>query len=306
MTALVASGAGDHKGLALALLAGDAAWLAIVVWLVRGVEHPGLLRSIAYRLSLVGITLASYLQLRWILPVVTDRAVDSVILAFDLRVFGFEPALAWDRFVSPATTEWFSFFYYGYFIILALYAIPMALFRRDGVTMRQFGFGILFVFCVGHLVYTVVPAHGPYVYVPEFSNELRGSFFWPLVKETVAAAGAGKDIFPSLHTAVPTFFALFAFVHRKRAPFSLSWIVTAVFASQIVIATMFLRWHYLADILGGLALAAFATWAGGRVAVWEGARRASLGLPPVYPPPLSLGALLPSFARRLRLQEHRG
>jgi membrane-associated phospholipid phosphatase len=98
----------------------------------------------------------------------------------------------------------------------------------------------------------------------------------------VQTAGALKDIFPSLHTGAPTFFAIFAFVHRKKMPFKYTWPILAFCVSQIIGATMFLRWHYLVDIVAGFGLATFNVLFWGRVVDWELGRRDKLALPPVF------------------------
>jgi membrane-associated phospholipid phosphatase len=76
------------------------------------------------------------------------------------------------------------------------------------------------------------------------------------------------DIFPSLHTAYPSFFALHAFGNRDRAPFKYVWPLLGFMAVNIIIATMYLRWHYGIDVLFGLMLAFTAR----RVAAWVGRR----------------------------------
>src|SRR5271163_2194787 len=79
----------------------------------------------------------------------------------------------------------------------------------------------------------VVPGWGPYWYFNgSFQHELHGPMFWPLVRQTVDAGGAQKDIFPSLHTAVPTFIAIFSFRHRRLAPLKCSWRVIVFLATQ--------------------------------------------------------------------------
>src|SRR5688572_4574445 len=66
--------------------------------LARGglLREGSLAAGLVYRATLLTSVLASYLQLREILPAVSSRVVDQEILAFDLRVFGVEPALSWD------------------------------------------------------------------------------------------------------------------------------------------------------------------------------------------------------------------
>jgi membrane-associated phospholipid phosphatase len=134
-----------------------------------------------------------------------------------------------------------------------------------------------------------VPGWGPYWYLKgEYQHVLAGGPFWRLVRETVDAGGAQKDIFPSLHTAAPTFLAIYSLRHRHVVPFRYTWPVVAFLATQIIIATMFLRWHYLIDIVAGLTLATTASFVGQRIADWERARRERLGVqaawaPLVYP-----------------------
>jgi hypothetical protein len=231
------------------------------------------------------------------LPVIAPGSVDADLLALDLRVFHYEPAIAWDSWVTPRATEWFSFFYYSYFFLLALHAIPIALFVDESERLREFAFGLLFVFCVGQLVYLIAPGVGPHAAegtAGAFVIPLEGPVFWPLVRDAVETAGAQKDIFPSLHTAVPVYLTFFSYHHRDRLPFRVTWPILLVFASQIILATMYLRWHYMADILAGIVLAISAAVLSRRVGRWEARRRAASALAPTFPPPLSL------FARRQR------
>jgi len=159
------------------------------------------------------------------------------------------------------------------------------LLSRDNVLLARFALGVLLIFMTGHLIYMAVPGWGPYWYLKgTFGHELTGPTFWPLVRETVDAGGAQKDIFPSLHTAVPTFLAIFSFRHRQRVPFRYTWPIVSFLATQIIIATMFLRWHYLVDVVAGLVLAASASFVTQRLADWERARRERLGVQPAWMP----------------------
>src|SRR5207245_1343601 len=84
------------------------------------------------------------------------------------------------------------------------------------------------------------------------------------------------DAFPSLHTAMATLGALYALRHRRvpseipllsRAP---RWLLPALVvppALLLAFATIYLRYHYLVDVLAGFVLAvavAYAAWRGRR------------------------------------------
>ncbi|WP_394848223.1 phosphatase PAP2 family protein [Pendulispora brunnea] len=265
----------------------DVALVGLGLSLSRGGLLPqgSLGNTIVYRTTMFGAVFLTYFQLRDILPAVTQHSVDADILAFDLRVFGVEPSLAWDQFVTPTTTEWFAFFYFSYFAILIVHVIPFLLAVKNDKLLTQFGLGICVVFCSAHTLYMVVPGYGPYAHMAaQFKHQLSGGLFWGLVREAVEAGGAQKDIFPSLHTAAPTFLAIFSYRHRKLLPFKYTWPIVGFFAVQIIGATMFLRWHYLIDIFAGITLASFANFVAAKVPAWESARRARLGLPPVFTP----------------------
>src|SRR5271155_2365977 len=120
-------GKGPNRPACVTRVSTDLCFYLCVLILVRLPVLPwgSLASALLYCFTVVGTLLASFFQLREILPAVSPWADDSLIYAFDLRVFGFEPSVWLDRFVSPATTEWFAFFYFLYFCILSAHVLPM-------------------------------------------------------------------------------------------------------------------------------------------------------------------------------------
>ncbi len=241
--------------------------------------------TLAYRVGLMAVPLMTYFSLNTVLPVVNTHALDSELYAIDLALFGFEPAMWMDRFVTAATTEWFAFFYFGYFFLLAAHVLPILFFWRRSRLAAEFAFSLLLAFNVSHVVYTLVPGFGPWIaYASAFENPFPSGMWYDLTMDTVTRAGAMKDIFPSLHTAAPTVMALFSFRHRREFPFRYTWVPVVFFTANIIIATMFLRWHYVIDVVAGLSLALGTSLLAPRVVAWEYARRERLGLASVWPP----------------------
>ena len=280
---LTAKGPGRDESIRTVLI--DIACLAVGLLLTRGgiLRQGSFAHGLLYRLTLFLAVFLSYFQLRWILPAVSPHSLDADLLAFDLRVFGFEPSVAWDRYVTPQTTEWFAFFYFGYFFLLSAHVIPIMLVGKNQLRTAHFALGIFMVFCTGHLLYMLVPGWGPYHHLAgQFEHPLEGGLFWRLVRATVDAGGSQKDIFPSLHTATPTYFAIYSYMHRRVLPFRFTWPLMAFAATQIIVATMFLRWHYLIDIIAGVTLATTAALVSHRVVCWETARRERRGVPAIW------------------------
>jgi hypothetical protein len=260
-------------------------FLVVTLIVVRGglLKHP-FFTPLLYRFAIYGTVQLSYFFLASLLPLVNTSTLDAQLFALDRSMFGAEPAIAMDAIVNSLTTEWFAFFYYGYFFVLALHVIPLLLFAKHKKLVGEFALGMLTVFCFGHIGYMLVPGFGPYrAMADQFQNVLPSGMWLDLVRVTVASGGAQMDIFPSLHTAGPTFIAMFSFRHRDKAPFRYSWPLVAVFAVNIITATMFLRWHYVIDVVAGLCLAVTALAISRRVTRWELARRRVTGLSESWP-----------------------
>lgn len=259
-----------------------AAVLGIV--LARGeLVRRGWLRALIYRASAFVPVPISYLGLQHLLPALQPRLLDAPLQRIDEAIFfGQTPARWLEPLVSAATVEWFGFFYWSYLPLLALHLIPMVLFGR-GRAMRELLLGSMMVTAIGHTAYTLVPGAGPHAAM-QFSKSLScGGYFWKMALDLVADAGARYDIFPSLHTALPTFFTLVCVRNRRSFPLRYTWPITAVFTGNIIVATMLLRWHWGVDILAGLGLAALCLRLAIAISDRE-ADRARHGRQPVWEP----------------------
>jgi hypothetical protein len=223
----------------------------------RGPVRPtGPVVALFYRFTIYGTVQVSYFFFREMLPLLNPSSLDSELHGLGITLFGAEPALVLDRTVSSTTTEWFAFFYFGYFFVLAVHVIPILFLARSKRLLGEFTFGFLYMFCIGHTLYVLVPGYGPYRAVAsEFQHALPDGLWLDVVMQTVSEGGALKDIFPSLHTAAPLFIALYSFRHRELIPFRFTWPIIFFFSVNIIIATMFLRWHWIIDVVAGLALA---------------------------------------------------
>ena len=259
----------------------SAAALLLGCLIARGLPAlPVPLRAVIYRLAIVGVLLSNYLTLRDFLQLVRPDAVDDALFRFDLSVFGVEPALWLERFNRRPIVEWFSFFYFSYFAICLAYMMTVVWLTRAGRKTTEFAIGTATVFCIGQLGYCAVPGYGPIEHLKgNFHGPIDGGFWWSMVWSTVQKAGAMKDIFPSLHTAVPLWFTLFA-LHQSRTDPRWRWParVTGFFSANIIVSTMLLRWHYGIDVIMGLLLAFLAGYLAPVLARREEAWRQGLGL----------------------------
>lgn len=242
-------------------------------------DVPNMVRTVVYRVAVVFVIIYDYLMLRDLLPVVRPDSLDAKLLSIDKMIFGVEPALWMERFNSRPIVEWFSFFYFSYFFICIIYVIATLFVAPINRHTSEYSIGTALVYCIGQIGYICVPGFGPIRYLEhEFKGPVNGGFFWNCVWTTVQAGSAMKDIFPSLHTAAPLWFALYA-LHRSKDEPSWKWParISLFFSFNIIISTVFLRWHYTIDVMVGLVLAFSVRYAVPKLALWEERRRARFG-----------------------------
>ena len=195
------------------------------VLLTLAIVRGGLIRDafvapLVYRVGIYGAVQLSYFLFRDLLPTANSGSLDEALFRLDTRIFGVEPTVWLDQFVTSRTTEWFAFFYFNYFLLLAVHVLPFLFLSKRLKLFSEFALSLLLLFCFSHTVYMLVPGYGPYRHLASlYQHELPPGTWCDLVMNTVSSAGAQKDIFPSLHTGAPTLMALFSFRHRNKLPF---------------------------------------------------------------------------------------
>jgi membrane-associated phospholipid phosphatase len=184
-----------------------------------------------------------------LLMVTTDR--DQALIAIDQRLFGFQASLALQRIISPGFTSWMTFAYFFHVINIPLVACFIYIWR-DRARFREMMSGLMMVSFFGLLGYLLVPAIGP-------MYSLRSQFTVPLHQslgvfnrevDFMDFARIRRDVFPSLHVAISFVVWLYAYRNSKK----LFWILSPLILS-LWVSTVYLRYHYLIDVVAGLVLA---------------------------------------------------
>ena len=179
------------------------------------------------------------------------RDVDAELIEWDQRLFGFQASVAIQRFVSPPLTAWMEFAYFFHILNIPVVACFIYL-KRSRERFRELMSGVLVVTFFGLIGYLLVPAIGP-LYT------LRDQYTVPLSVpldvvnrqiDFMDYARIKRDVFPSLHVGISFVVWLYAYRNSRR----LFWILTPLVLSLFV-STVYLRYHYLIDVIAGLVLA---------------------------------------------------
>jgi len=183
--------------------------------------------------------------------VVSPADKDAALLHIDRLLFGQTPAVPMDAWIRPWLTEVMAVAYFLHLVLPPI--IGLLWYRRDLLVFRQFLLSVLVAGVIGTQGYVLVPAVGPALAFPSlFHHALSGSTY-ENITGLLDTARAPRDVFPSLHVAISTIVLYYAW-RRGRTIFAIA--LPLVVANWL--STLYLRYHYLIDVIAGWITAAVA------------------------------------------------
>lgn len=188
-----------------------------------------------------------FLAVARITPALGTPLRDAQLYALDQAFFGGTPAVQWQAYANSSLTELFSAAYLSYFVYLN--AAVLHAFFQPAADRYRLAAPLVSAYIVGFCGYLLVPAVGPSVALAEdFTIPLTGGVFTRLNDSLVTHGSSVYDVFPSLHVLITCVLLDHDRCHARRR----FWVMLAP-ASLLFLSTVYLRYHYLADVAAGLA-----------------------------------------------------
>jgi hypothetical protein len=172
---------------------------------------------------------------------------DAAVLRLENRVFGLQPTVWLERFVSPALTEWMMFCYVIYLVIYPGLAALIRV-RRGERAMEDYLFTLAVTNIVCFLGFLIYPVAGPMKFIPgAYSVPLKGGLFTGIAESIrVNVHGIGGTI-PSPHCAIATVMWAMAFRYVRPIFYALAPVILSLY-----ISTFYGRFHYITDSVIGI------------------------------------------------------
>ena len=202
---------------------------------------------------------------------------DWLFISIDHWLFGVNPTQWVAQFAHPLLTEIFQIAYFSYYILFLMLGIE--LYNRYAINEFDRGaFFIVYGFYLSYLGYFLLPAVGPRFTLHNFyklGQELPGLLFTTPMRNFINAGESisstlpnaiefvQRDVFPSGHTQLTLIVVYLGHQYRLKT----RWIMT-VLAGLLIIGTIYLRYHYVIDLIGGAMFFLFTIWSGKRIRVW--------------------------------------
>ena len=195
-----------------------------------------------------------YPQLGQVVSILGSATCDATLLRWDQSLFQETPSLLMSGWHHPAATEFMSACYVSFFpAVLSAFVIAIAYAEPRGVKLFN---GLITIYAIGFLGYTLVPAAGPHLTLPDWvAHAPTGGAMTAFNAKLVAAGSNHVDVFPSLHLAITVFLMGLLWKHARR-----SFIALLVPAIGLGLATLYLGYHYAVDLVAGILLAGTGWW----------------------------------------------
>lgn len=261
----------------LARLAVAVALAATIPWIDRSrdtlARHPRLAAAAAFYRTMLPFLLciAVYTNLHDTVRFINPHDIHAQLVVLEEWMFGGQPVVWAERLITPRRTEVFSAFYASFFLIAPSAVIALWATGRK-TEARHTLLGVILCFYTGYLLYLVFPAAPPRLYLESiglFSVNLRGGAITSLQTSLIEMMPnhASRAAFPSLHAAVSLTTIYYSWRYCRWFTPILAFVTTG-----LLLSTVYLRHHYVVDLLAGALLVPWTVWLTPRFERWWWAR----------------------------------
>jgi membrane-associated phospholipid phosphatase len=177
--------------------------------------------------------------------------IDPYLIRIDFFLFGVHPTVWMERWITSWLTDTMSLAYISYYFLPLILVLTLSL-RGRTEEFRQTMFVLTFGYYLSFIGYILFPAIGPRFTLSHLQTvSLEGSFFSDLVRDLLNAIEHNKrDCMPSGHTQI----ALMVLFLARRYEKTIFYFFLPV-VSGLILSTVYLRYHYVIDLMAGIALA---------------------------------------------------
>lgn len=205
------------------------------------------------------LCIAVYTNLHDTVRFVNPHDIHQHILALEGWLFGGQPVVWAEAYITRGRTEFFNVFYASFFLIGPSAVVAMWCTGRRSEA-REALLGIIICFYTGYLLYVLLPAAPPRLYMESlgyFHVDIKGgpitNFQEALIR--MVPNDASRAAFPSLHAGVSAVSLYYVWRYcRWYFPILLPIVL------GLLTSTVYLRHHWVVDLIGGVLLLPWVAW----------------------------------------------
>jgi membrane-associated phospholipid phosphatase len=202
---------------------------------------------------------------------IRNTIYDEELIWIDRLIFGFDPTVELYKISNPILTELLQIVYGTFYLLPVILGIDLFL-QRKRSEFEKAAFYTVFGFILSFIGYLLVPAIGPRFTLHDFSMnnfEMPGLLLTDFLREIVNTGESipsgtinphlvvQRDAFPSGHTQVTLIVMILSFKFKSRLKYFF-----LINGTLLIFATVYLRYHYVIDLIGGAAFMFFTFFSG--------------------------------------------
>lgn len=240
--------AARHDSFALVLILEHVAAVGLLIVLSRNASPT---MQFLRHWSLLAYLPFCYKQVPYLITTLKLPSADPMLAHWDAAIWKVDPIFSLSLMLNRPLVEFLQVVY-SLFIPGTIVLGVMMWLRLSKQGFRLGTFQIAATFLISYLGYVLVPARGPRFmdYVAHY-QPLQGLWTFHYLQRLLdTMEGLQYDCFPSGHVAVVLVGCYVAW--KISRPFFYGF---AVFAACISFSTMYLRYHYVIDVMAGIVLA---------------------------------------------------
>ena len=182
-------------------------------------------------------------------------SLDKYFVAADQALFGCQPSIEFSKHYPQIwINELMNVGYISYFFIIA--ATVLITFRKNKEHMERTVFIILCSLFIHYLIFIILPVVGPQFYFPSPENAIPCEGFFRETMTILQSMGEKPTgAFPSSHVGICLICMYLVFKNSHKIFYLLIPI-----ALILVCSTVYIKAHYLTDVIGGFISAPLCFW----------------------------------------------
>lgn len=207
------------------------------------------------------IIFMSFKEIYFMIKPIAGADCDQYLIAIDKFVFGVNPTEVLFLISNPVLTEILQVAYACFFILPLILMLELQT-KKQILNFKFVAFTLVLGFILSYIGYFLFPAIGPRFTLHEFEMtniELPGLWLTNHLREFInigESIPAGtpnpievvqRDVFPSGHTQMTLIAIYLSYKFRTKSRYLIYPIGTL-----LIFATVYLRYHYVVDLIGGL------------------------------------------------------
>jgi membrane-associated phospholipid phosphatase len=223
------------------------------------------------------LILVTFKELYFMIKPIRGQDYDYLFIQIDRWMFGTDPTHFLYQFSHPVLTEILQIVYGSFYLLPVL--LGLFLLRNKRYLAADFAvFSVIYGFYLSYIGYFALPGIGPRFTLHNFetmNEDLPGLFLTDALREFVntgesipfgtenPADVVQRDVFPSGHTMITLIVMYLAVRLKSRSKYFF-----VVIGSLLIFATVYLWYHYVIDLIGGLVFMIFSVWSGKYIFNW--------------------------------------